>query len=85
MVLHNPVMSEQDKYISSIRASNELIGAVKGKRVFSATDHIRSFKGGMRDGKNDRYTVNDKRLKIIVSNQGSFEKLFFLRAKHTVV
>ena len=40
MGLQNPVLSAQDKYTILIRASDELIGAVKGKRVFSTADHI---------------------------------------------
>ena len=49
MGLQNPVISAQDKYTSSLRASDELIGAVKGKRVFSAADHIREVKGERRE------------------------------------
>ena len=45
MGLQNTVMSAQEKYTSSLRASDELIGAVKGKRVFSTADHIREVKG----------------------------------------
>ena len=44
-------MSSQEKYISSLSASDELIGAVNGERVFSTSDHIREVKGERRDKK----------------------------------
>ena len=74
MVLQNTVMLEQDKCTSSLRANDELIGAIKGKRVFSTADHIWEVKGD---------TTNDAKLKLIVSHQVAFEKAFFLDDKRT--
>ena len=74
--------SAQEKYTSSLRASDELIGAVKGKRVFSTADHIQEVKGERRD-KKKQDTTNDAKLKIIVSYQVAFENLIFLDDKHT--
>ena len=51
MGLQNTVVSSEDKYTSLLRASNELIGAVKGKRVFTTSDHIRAIKRERRDRK----------------------------------
>ena len=45
MGLQNPVMSAQEKYTSSLHASDELIVAVKGKQVFSTSGHIQEVKG----------------------------------------
>ena len=51
MGLQNPLMSAQEKYTSSLRAGDELIGAVKGKRLFSIDKHIRKVKGERREKK----------------------------------
>ena len=45
MGLHNPVTPAQEKYNRSLCASDWLIGAVKGKQMFSTADHIRAVKG----------------------------------------
>ena len=42
--MHNYVASPQEKYTRLIHANDELIGAVKGERVFSTTDHIKTVK-----------------------------------------
>ena len=44
MVLHKPVTPETYKYTSYLRAIYEIIGAVMGKREFSATDHFQEVK-----------------------------------------
>ena len=75
MGLQNPVMSAQEKFTSSIRASGELIGAIKGKQVFSI--------GERRDKKKEWDTTNDTKLNGIVSYQVAFEKLLLLHDKHS--
>ena len=45
MGLQNHVMSEKDKCTSLICASDNMIGALKGKRFFPITDNIREVKG----------------------------------------
>ena len=83
MGLQNPVMSAQEKYTSLLRASGELIGAVKGKPMFSTADHIREVNGGRRDKKKERDTTNDAKLKVVVCDQVDIEKLLLLHDKHT--
>ena len=74
MGLHNPVMSAQEKYTSSLCASDELIDSVQGKQVFS---------NGERRDKKKWDAMNDTKLKVIVSYQVAFEKLILLQDKHT--
>ena len=59
-----------------------MIGAVKGKRDFSTSDHIRLVKGYRWDGKKERDATNDTNLQGIFSDQGAFERIIFPRAKH---
>ena len=54
-----------------------------GERDFSTADHIRAFKEKSRDGKKYQDDVNVMKLRGIVIDQGAFEKLLFLSAKHT--
>ena len=82
MGLQNPVMSVQDKYTRQLCASDELIVAVKGIRLFSTADHIREVKEE-RLNKTKWDTTNDAKLKVLVSYQVAFEKLLFLHYKHT--
>ena len=51
MGLQNSVVSAQDKYTSSLLASDKIIGGVKGKQLLSTDDHNRAVKGGRRDKK----------------------------------
>ena len=60
-------MSAQEKCTISVRASGELIGAVKGKQVFST--------GERREKKKEWDTMNDAKVKGIISYQVAFEKL----------
>ena len=55
MGLHNTVMSSKDKDTISLSASDEMIGAVKGKQVFSTANHILSIKGERCDNKRMRH------------------------------
>ena len=43
--------SEKEKYNSSLRESDDLIGAVKGEQDFSTADHIQSVKEETHYGK----------------------------------
>ena len=45
MSLHNPMTPEKEKHTSSLHASDDLIGAVKGEQVFSTAHHISAVKG----------------------------------------
>ena len=44
MGLQNSVTSAEDKYTSSLRASNNMISAGKGEQVFSTADQICTVK-----------------------------------------
>ena len=55
------------------------------EQVFSTGDHIRAVKGERRDGKKERYTVNDVKLKGIVRNQGDFDKRVTKRTRYTSI
>ena len=46
-------MLAQEKYTRSLRASDGLLGAFKGKQVFSTADHIQEVKGERRDKKSN--------------------------------
>ena len=83
MCLQNTVISEQYKYISSLCASGDLIGAVKSKWLFSTSDCIREFKGDSCDKKIEGDTAKEAKLKEIVSDQGAYEKRLLRCAKHT--
>ena len=81
--LHNPVTSASDKYNSFLRTSYKLIGAVKGDMDFSNDGRICQIKEERQDGKKYRDVANDAKLRVIVGNQGAFEKIISLQAKHT--
>ena len=76
MGLQNTVTSAKDKYTGLLRASDNMIGTVKGKRVFSTDNHTLAIKGERRDLKK-RDTANDTKLQLIVSDQGAFKKPLF--------
>ena len=75
----------KEKHNSSLGASGELAGAVKGERGFSTADHIGAVEWERRDGKKDQDAANYAKLQGIISDQGAFEKRLFLRTKHTDV
>ena len=83
MGLTNIVMSAQEKYISSIRGSAELVRAVTGGRKLSNTDHLRTLSEERRDGKEARDVAYESRLKSLVRNLQGTDKRQLLRAKIT--
>ena len=79
--IQNPVISAAEKYTSFLHAIYKPNGEVMGKRYFSTSDHPRVVKEEGRDKRKYWYNVNDAKLRVIINDQGAFEKHPFLRAK----
>ena len=79
--IQNPVISAAEKYTSLLHAIYKPNGEVMGKREFSTSDHPRVVKEEGRDKRKYWYNVNDAKLRVIINDQGAFEKHPFLRAK----
>ena len=60
--LQDPVMSSNDKYLISLRASSELIGAVTGEIKFSTADHLLALREERRGRQKIQYNANDAKL-----------------------
>ena len=78
LVLLNPVTSSQEKCLSSIRGSAELVRAVTGGGAFSNADHLRTLSEERRGGKKHEY-----RFKGWVRNIKGTDKRLLLCAKIT--
>ena len=83
LLLLNPVMSAQEKYLSSTWGSAELVRDVTGGGAFSNADHLRTLIEERRDRKKYRDVAYKSRLEGLVSNiKGTYKRLL-LRAKST--
>ena len=82
LALLNPVMSTNDKYLSSQRESAELIRDVTGGGSLSNTDHLQELRGKRYDVNKNRDDSNDAKLKCLVGDLIGTYRLI-LRAKKT--
>ena len=81
--LQNPVMSSNEKYLSSCHAGTELIRDVKREIEFSTVDHLQVVKKEISDRRNTFNESNKAKLEGIVDPLDAFEHCLFLRAKKT--
>ena len=59
-----------------------MIGVITGEREFSTTDHIRVVKEKRWDRRKYQDDVNDAKLQLTISDQGTLKKHLFLRDNH---
>ena len=81
--LLNPLTSANKKYLSSQRASTELIRYVTGEGKFSNANHLLVLRDERRDGQKIHDDTNDAKLKYLVTDLDSADQLVILRAKNT--
>ena len=62
LILKNPVMSDNEKCLSSRRACSELIKVMNRKRKFTTSNHPQAVKEEMSDGRKTQDDVNDTKL-----------------------
>ena len=81
--LQNPVTSADEKYLSSRRASTELIRAVTGEGEFSTADHFLTLREERRDGQKRRDDANGAKIKELVDDLKAPDHRLILRTKNT--
>ena len=81
--LLNPLTSANKKYLSSQRASTELIRYVTGEGKFSNSNHLLVLREEMRDRQKNWDDTNDARLKGLVGDLLGFYWHLILCAKNT--
>ena len=81
--LLNPVTIENEKYLSSQRASVELIRDMTGGGVFYNADHLLVLREERRDGQKNLIDANEVTLKGLVGDLIGNDWRLILRAKDT--
>ena len=76
------VTSSNDKYLSLICTSRDLIGSLAGESEFSTTYNLQAVKEERCDGKKTWDDVNNTKLDVISKNFPTLERRPFLRAKY---
>ena len=79
--LLNPVMSAQEKYLSSQRGNVELVHAVIEGGAFSNANHLRTLSEERRDGKKYWDAAYETKLKGLFRNLKGIDKRLILRVK----
>ena len=84
LVLLNPVMSANEKYLSSQHTSTHLIQSVMGEGEFSNADHLLALREERCDGQKNQDDVNGAKLKKLVADLDYTDRRPILRSKNTV-
>ena len=73
--------SAQEKYLSSLRGSAELVRSMPGGGAFSNADLLRTLSEERRDSKKEWYAMYESKLKGLVRGIKGTDKRLLLRAK----